>query len=98
MNDLDVAGYVRRKLATVMDPSEIPPLTIDSYGIITVKSTELWVVQVVPMTYGKGRLVLGVPDCLCYDRAYCYETIPGAVFAGLRWDPETEPDPIGWLR
>lgn len=52
---------------------------------------------VLEMTYGKGRLCLGLTPG-GHEQSYCYESLLGAIVAMHSWNPETEPEPDGWFR
>jgi len=50
------------------------------------------------MSYGKGRICVGIVAewAYSYDHAYCYESIAQAVEALKAWDGTGEPQ--GWFR
>lgn len=54
-------------------------------------------VGVLNMSYGKGRLCADLnPEG--YDDSWCYNSLEGAIAAMKAWDPETQPEPDGWMR
>lgn len=54
------------------------------------------VVAVAPMSYGKGRLILG--DDLYVHDAWCYESVATAIVALDEWNPDRAEEPSGWFR
>lgn len=54
-------------------------------------------VVVYPMTFGKGRLVVGVPEFDSYDDGWCYPRASTAIRAAQTWDGQGDPMD-GWVR
>ncbi len=50
-----------------------------------------------PMLFGNGRVAVGsAREPMSFDDAWCYDSVPLAVAALLRWDGTGEP--TGWKR
>lgn len=46
-----------------------------------------------------ARITVGrMDDDAGYSEGYDYETLAGALAALLAWDPDEEPEPLGWVR
>lgn len=54
-------------------------------------------IAVLPMTSGKGRLVIGPAGSIGYDDGYCYESRDRAIQAAKEWSGEGDPLD-GWHR
>jgi hypothetical protein len=54
------------------------------------------VAWVVPMTFGKGRIIVGERNAQFIDNGWCYETAGEAILALAKWDGSGEPE--GWMR
>lgn len=54
-------------------------------------------IGVMAMTFGKGRLCSGLNE-QGYEDCWCFETLQQALDAMVQWDPETQPEPLGWFR
>jgi hypothetical protein len=55
-------------------------------------------VDVVAVTFGRGRIVTTTLDGLGYDRHWCYETVLAAILAAAVWDGAPGSDPDGWVK
>lgn len=54
-------------------------------------------VHITPATFGRARLnVTDDPSHMFYSDVYCYADPYVATLAMYIWDPEKEPDPMGW--
>lgn len=72
------------------------PPPIEGYVAQRWLSDGVTLVAVAPMTFGRGRLVIG--DRYGVDDAWCYETIALALAAFVTWDPDLAEEPKGWIR
>lgn len=71
--------------------------TSDGYGVVTVARWGGWLVQVMPMLYN-DRLVL-TPEAQQdgYEHGWCYPK-GAAVIAAAAWNPETQAEPVGYIK
>ena len=53
---------------------------------------------VIRLIFGGRITVGGMDDDSGYSEGYDYDTLSGALAALLAWDPDTHPEPAGWLR
>lgn len=91
-----------------MSPAELVQqmLTNDSrvqmmMGIEPIKTTEHWVVAVMPMLYN-DRIVLTTHEAweqeTYFIAGWCYDKGGAAALAAHAWDPETEQKPVGFKK
>ena len=64
-----------------------------------IKETEDWYVAVVPMLFNH-RIVFGpqVTRTTEYERGWCYPSAVPAVIAALAWEPDTQDEPVGFVK
>lgn len=69
-------------------------------GTYRLKETDTHWVDVVPQIFNWRICLTPKSDPRFYDRGYCYtgnNPIP-AILAAMEWDPETQPEPKGWVK
>lgn len=44
------------------------------------------------------KLTIGRRSASCYDDMWCYARREHGLLAMQRWNPETDPEPVGWIR
>lgn len=69
-------------------------------GGYRVKETGTHYVDVCPMIYNWRICLTPKIDPDTYDRGYCYNGRDpvSALLAAMEWDPDTEPEPKGWVK
>jgi hypothetical protein len=71
-------------------------------GILLELASGPYYVTVVPLLFGAARLGITSLDDLFrvegFRRGYDYTTAIEAITAAVLWDPETSPEPDGWVR
>jgi hypothetical protein len=71
---------------------------VDEYGVVTFAEWDGWLIQTMPMIFN-DRLVLTPKDNLgVYDFGWCFQKGAAAVLAALAWNPETEGEPVGFIK
>ena len=69
-------------------------------GGVRLKETETHFIDVIPMIYNWRIVTTPKNFPKVYDRGWCYagrDKTP-AVLAALAWDPDTEEEPMGWIK
>lgn len=70
----------------------------DKYGTVTIAEWGGWWVQVMPMIFN-DRVVLTPKACPWFvDYGWCYPKGAAAHLAVAAWDPETEAEPVGYIK
>jgi hypothetical protein len=70
---------------------------VDEVGTLTIGSYGGWAVQCHRMLFN-WRLILGLPGAQVYDFGWCYASIEALVAAVQVWQPQTEAEPLGFLK
>lgn len=72
--------------------------TADGYGTVTIGRWGGYLLQICPMIFN-DRLVMTPESCqYVYDHGWCFQKGGAAALAALAWDPETEAEPVGYIR
>lgn len=67
-------------------------------GRVTIAEHDGYWLDIVPMLYNH-RLVMTPKDSpYIYDHGWCYPTLTAAMVALLSWDPDTQPEPEGFIK
>ncbi len=70
----------------------------DRYGVCTVARWGGYLVQIMPMLYN-DRLILTPEDApMGYDYGWCYAKGGHAFAAAALWNPDTEAEPMGYIK
>jgi hypothetical protein len=70
----------------------------DQYGIVTIGRFGGWLVQISPMIFNDRLILEPENDRGFYDYGWCYPKGGAAHLAALAWDPETEGEPVGFIK
>jgi hypothetical protein len=71
---------------------------VDDYGTVTLGRWGGWIIQVCPMLYSDRLVLTPERDTMVYDFGWCYPKGGAAHLAALAWDPETEGEPVGFIK
>ncbi len=55
-------------------------------------------VGVIPITFGRGRVLVGTQIDMFYQDVWWYSSVEAAVIAAREWNPLQQKEPQGWLR
>lgn len=64
----------------------------------TVKMTDTYFIDVLPMIYTAAIVITLRSNIDFYDDRWCYSSIPEALAAAEAWDPTVNSEPAGWHR
>lgn len=84
---------------TQLAVDDVLALQPDEFGCVRVREGKTHWVDVIPTTFGRGRIVI-TPKLspLTYDDGWCYDSFLFALLGAAAWDPDEETEPQGWVK
>jgi hypothetical protein len=71
---------------------------IDDYGTVTIGEWGGYYIQIMPMIFNDRIVMTPISAPYVYDHGWCFAKGGAAILAALIWNPETEPEPLGYKK
>ncbi len=72
--------------------------TVDEYGVIKVAEYGGWWVQIHPMIFNDRVVLAPQDDWLSLHYGWCFPKGGAALLAVMAWEPDTEAEPVGYIK
>lgn len=77
---------------------KLGPTEIDAYGVVMIGTWGGYLVQIMPMIYNDRLVLTPAYNTNIVDYGWCYPRGAAAYLAAMQWDPETEAEPVGYIK